>query len=341
MRLNEFDQDQLFKGYYESLLVGNNFSSRMWEVKEKKNPKGTQKLSVANIIIKVKGLSEKALKANQSIIFKNEILTTNAWGMRDRYYPLKKDNSTLRIAFLGGSNEMGSGVGDLETYENIIEDSLNLREHWLGYDKIEIMNFSVSSIHIPQHVGVLEERILKFKPDVLLYSIHNIETDRSIKSFAQLARKNILHKYPNLEKIIKEAGVKKGMKMPEMLALLNPHAMNLIKWGVDQLSLTCKENNIIPVCLLAETLGEGKRQNRAAEAPLLKLFSGNDFHILNTSGVFGDRDYRTLTISEWDFHFNVEAHQIIANAIISELDKNTDLINVLKNLKTSKSNTEE
>ena len=50
------------------------------------------------------------------------LATTNRWGMRDREYDKEKPAGTYRFVLLGSSHEVGSGVKDDETFENLVED---------------------------------------------------------------------------------------------------------------------------------------------------------------------------------------------------------------------------
>ena len=59
--------------------------------------------------------------------FKGAPFRTNRWGMRDREYTREKPPGTFRIAVLGSSVTMGSGVGDGETFESLAERALNER----------------------------------------------------------------------------------------------------------------------------------------------------------------------------------------------------------------------
>jgi hypothetical protein len=53
------------------------------------------------------------------------LATTNPFGMRDRDYTMEKPPGTYRMLLVGASHELGSGVKDDETFENIVEDRLN------------------------------------------------------------------------------------------------------------------------------------------------------------------------------------------------------------------------
>ena len=64
--------------------------------------------------------------------------------MRDREYQKISQPNTYRMVLLGASNDMGTGVKDDQTYENLVEDNLNSRVPDARYSRYEILNLSVA-----------------------------------------------------------------------------------------------------------------------------------------------------------------------------------------------------
>ena len=56
-----------------------------------------------------------------------------------------KPANTYRMVLLGASNDMGTGVKDDQTYENLVEDKLNSRVPDARYSRYEILNLSVAA----------------------------------------------------------------------------------------------------------------------------------------------------------------------------------------------------
>ncbi len=67
------------------------------------------------------------LKPNLKEHFKMRPFETNSHGMRDREYSLEKPADTLRIAFIGDSFTMGSGVAIENVYHSRVESRLEAR----------------------------------------------------------------------------------------------------------------------------------------------------------------------------------------------------------------------
>src|SRR5580704_2791293 len=70
-------------------------------------------------------------------------IESNRLGMRDREYAEIKPANTYRMVLLGASHDMGTGVKDNETYENLVEDRLNDEAPDPRYSRYEILNMSV------------------------------------------------------------------------------------------------------------------------------------------------------------------------------------------------------
>ena len=95
---------------------------------------------------------------------------------------------------------MGSGVKDNETFENLIEDEITKQKLWKNFDKVEILNFSIGYLFLPEQVGIVEQRILPFDPDILFYCVHSVEWERNISSFARILAKPHVNDYPLFER---------------------------------------------------------------------------------------------------------------------------------------------
>ena len=322
-KLNKSDQQQLFKGYYDELIVGNNLNSRMWEVEQEK-PEGWGKLQSTGIVIQHEDVLNKELKPNQEVLFKNKVLTTNAHGLRDRPYTLKKPEATLRMALLGGSMEIGSGVADQETYENVLENQLNESNVFDTFKTVEILNFSISGIHMPQHAPVAERKARPFQPDVLIYSAHTNEIFRSLRRFA-----NIMHKpayiknYPALVEIAKKAELDPIMSEGQCRRKLEPYGQELYLWGLDRIANMCKEDGITPLMIYIQALGDGPMKTEHLEIKALAEARG--FHFLDLHDVFDDVDHLEMATAAYDFHPNAKGHDRIAKRLLKIFSKDQKL----------------
>ena len=109
-------------------------------------------------------------KPNSSMKLMNVMVDINSDGLRDKEYPVQKDNK-YRIIFLGDSLTLGWGVKEEDTFEYILEENLNSRY------PTEIINFGTGNYNTVQEVNLFMEKGIKYKPDkvVLFYFINDAE----------------------------------------------------------------------------------------------------------------------------------------------------------------------
>ena len=92
------------------------------------------------------------LRPGSTLDYKGAPLDINADGFRDRPFRERSDAGPRRIAIVGSSITMGSGVPVELTYENLLEDSL-LEE---GHD-VEILNLAIAGYRGTQLLDVVLE----------------------------------------------------------------------------------------------------------------------------------------------------------------------------------------
>jgi len=298
---------------YERMNKSRLFNKEVSRMILDKNQQAT-KLRSTGILIKHTDILNKELKPNQEVVLKGETFTTNQYGMRDRFYPIEKPAGFLRIALLGGSMELGTGVADDETYENILEKSLNEAKAFPSFKTLEIINFAISGIHMPQHVPILERKVRPFNPDVVIYTAHTNEYIRSLRKFANVMRSaEAIQDYPDLTKIAAEAKLDTEMRDGQARKKLDPLKEDLYNWGLDQIAKTCKEDQILPLMIYLQALGDGPKENEHLEVKAAAEARG--FYFIDLHDVFEGMDHTELTVDLHDFHPNKKAQKIIAEKL--------------------------
>ena len=328
-KLNTSDEELLTKGYYENLIASNGMTSRMWEVEEEKKRSKVKWVQYfdAGLMDRSNGILEQTIKPNLEIMFKGSKLTTNEHGMRDRSYSINKPDNTLRIAQLGGSIEMGSGVENHEVFENLLEERLNAESFLGAGQKLEILNFARANSHTPHYIGVVDEVIEKFSPDVLMLYAHGgnrVELGRSMKSFYRVMSLGLVEKYPYLTALTKQLGIKRNTGIEEGLRLLKPVEEELYLWGLKKISEYCDYRKIPCVLVYLDTLSRKKESEKEINN-YLNLVIDTGFEIWNLSELFKDHNNSKLTIASWDYHPNKKGHEIISQALYDQFMKNKDL----------------
>jgi len=116
-------------------------------------------------------------KPNLETRYHMQPFVTNSRGMRDREYQLAKPADTFRVAVIGDSWTMGSGVAIEDVYHSVIESRLAERGGPLAY---EFLNFGVAGYELWDYVGVVEHGVRQFNPDLILVALSG--TDHVIRA---------------------------------------------------------------------------------------------------------------------------------------------------------------
>ena len=99
--------------------------------------------------------------------------SSNALGYRDRDHAVGKPRGVYRILVLGDSIAAGLGILDYgRTFPGMLEGLLRRR----GVEA-EVLNFAVTGYNTMQEVATLEERGLRYRPDLVLlaYDLNDVE----------------------------------------------------------------------------------------------------------------------------------------------------------------------
>lgn len=105
-----------------------------------------------------------ALKPNVNTSFKLAHLTTNSYGLADKEYPLAKPVSSYRIAVLGDSYSMASGVDTDKSFHALLENQMNTH----SAHPYELINFAVGGFGLERYNATLEHLVPAWQPDAIL-----------------------------------------------------------------------------------------------------------------------------------------------------------------------------
>jgi len=115
--------------------------------------------------------------------FRRQPYRSNALGLRGPETTLQKPREVFRIAGLGDSHMFGWGVGEGETYLDL------LRARNLQTDdgrRVEILNFGCPGYNTAIEAAVYERKIRRFSPDLLI--LHYVGNDLGWPHFLQPPR---------------------------------------------------------------------------------------------------------------------------------------------------------
>jgi D-alanyl-lipoteichoic acid acyltransferase DltB (MBOAT superfamily) len=337
--LNKSDRAVQQKGYYENLDNRGRLSMQLWNVVEAR-PRGLMPLSSTKAYRRVRNdFLGYDLTPNTSAEVMGKTLTTNQWGMRDQDYTLEKPPGTMRIAMMGPSFTMGSGVGDNETYDAYLEPQLNANA--APGRQYEVLNFGVAAYSLLHQVRMLDERVYKFHPDVVVLADSRQPDGPVVRHVTHALADGTLGAYPDLAEIVARAGVAdypgKGFPVPtnplrktaqalglkarmperEVTLRLAEHVDMLIDWGMRHAAEEARAHGAIPVyvdgMLPVDTM--------IADSPMLRSAREAGFVIIKLSSIFEGLPRNDLRIGSWDNHANEKGMKIIADGLYAEFKR--------------------
>jgi D-alanyl-lipoteichoic acid acyltransferase DltB (MBOAT superfamily) len=320
--LNPADMRKLQRGYYEDLGDVTRFDGELW-IMYGGRPKGW------NDSPQTRDLSDATggeFIPSTAAVFKGALRTINSHGMRDREYTLERGPDTFRIALVGASHDMGSGVKDDETYENVVEDRLNRELGPRTGKKFEILNFSQGGFSPTQKLAVIEQRIFRFQPDVILYVAYGEEFEWTFRSVPHLAKNQLLDQFPFIKSAMDRAGIKAepGKAVPDRMILnrkLAPYAEEALRALVERFRDGAASRGMRPALVLIETPDDSPLRPKNFDR-LVGLGQSAKLPVLDLQGSFaGVKDRKSLWITPWDTHSNAQGHRLLADRLYSLLLK--------------------
>lgn len=257
------------------------------------------------------------LKPDQDQIYMSVPVRTNQWGMRDRDYTLEKPPGVFRIGLIGASNDMGYGVEVEKIYPELLEERLNVDLAGGGFDRYEVLNFSVGGYQLIDRLYVADQKVPTFDCDLILVAatMHDLRWAIYERLTQRLVDGRDLH-FPFLEEFVADAGIKPGYSTTRISQKLKQRREPLASAVFEQFR-KIGEREGVPVVILnfrlrvEEIHPEMIRQTelaRAAGLPTLEIFDAYE----------GQTD-RGMYLTALDSHPTVLAHQRLADEVFADM----------------------
>ena len=324
-RLNDRDAEQEERGYYEGLMDNRSYTSQLSWSQQNKSPKDWKPIMETDLVRDGEGVIVYELEPSLDREFKEVPFRTNRWGMRDQDYEKERAPNTLRIALLGASYEQGAGVERHQTFEAVLEDTLNGKLAGNPYDRYEILNFATGGYSPVQNVSVAAEKMAAFKPDIVLYAMYSTEERRMFMQLENIVKQDRTLPYPFLTDLIEEVGATPEMEKSEIRSRLKKHEQELLQWSFEQIAQTSDSIGATPIALLIPTTRELDGIDDEWGGILTRITSDAGFHVLNLEGAYGGLDEKLVALAPWDQHPSVLGHQLIARKLYEAIAANPDL----------------
>jgi hypothetical protein len=334
--LNARDQGLQHKGYYENLDNTTRLSAQLWDVQARKPADWIPLVATAAFRARSDFIIGD-LQPNARITFLGQPFSTNSFGMRNREIVQAKPPGVYRIAVLGPSHVMGSGVADGETFTALLEQRLNGSASGVRY---EVLNFGVAGFSLTQQLALLHDRVLGFAPDMVVFTdspmlestvvSHLLEVVAShgtipFEGLAATLRASgadavgghgIAVPYPWAREALRRLGI--GTRMPwlEARQRMREAAPGLVRITLQQLAADTRAGGAVPVFLALDIV------HPRANVPMPALADARQsgMEVIDLLGLWPDGARASeLRIGAWDDHPNVEGDRMIADALFDAL----------------------
>jgi hypothetical protein len=330
-RLNAADQENMFKGYYETLLPNQSLMGSPLDEINREKPDNWKNIHETNFYTLTTDIFLKQIKPNLDTTFKIASFKTNSAGFRDDEFAVNRPPGTLRVALNGGSIEMGGGVPNEQIFASIVESKLNTEKPFadLGWDTTDLLNFSIPKNHMPQQIGTTDKLIPKYQPDIVIYTAHNQERLRLLRNLKTLKDRNVETGYPYLQEVLKELPNISESKQQQAKVFADA----VIRWGLETFRNSCEAMGAIPVWVYIPVLSHNL--NLEEKDDLMAIAKEEGIITIDLSEVFQNAEGIKpvdLYLAEWDRHFGPLAHRIVGEALYQTLVESEQLRSALRSL---------
>jgi hypothetical protein len=315
-RLNARDAQMLDRGYYEDLTNVVRFNTTLGDLYNEKPPNWERCWAMHP----VDGYPDFGLMPNKRIPFKGAMMSTNQWGLRDRPCEKAKPPGTYRIAMLGASHPMGTGVNDDEVMDNVAEDRLNRERAGGQYQHYEILNFSVGGWGPVQLLADMDRRVFDFEFDALLWTgIDDLYW--ASKDVVDAANHGFDVPYPYVKDIMQKAGIGRDTPFADGLNRMKPYSEDLLKWIYAQVVERCREHGVTPMIAFIPHMTDISAEHEllARKARQMEIAREAGMTVLDLTHAYDGVNPRTMWIAPWDSHPNADGHRLLGDELYKTL----------------------
>jgi hypothetical protein len=252
--------------------------------------------------------------------FIGAMVLTNRWGMRDRDYSLARPPEAFRIALVGPSTAMGSGVEQHESFEALLEERMNDGNGGRNSTTVEILNFGVAGYSPFHMLYQLDRKVFGFEPNMAMFLGHVNDVERASREWINMVRKGTAPPEPFLDQLKARTGLRTGIGTNEARRRIKGYERDLLVWVYRRFVERCTARGVQPVFVYMQAVTDIDETWRAADrAAVLAIAREAGLPILDLTGAYAGYEAPDLWIAENDGHPNALGNRLLADRLYSLL----------------------
>jgi len=324
-KLNFADENLLVDGYYEEILIGNELTSPVGEILERRDQGRFYHSEGAELVDDIRIVLGKP---NISFTFKDKPYTTNFLGIRDQNYPKIKSSNTIRTGIMGGSYVNGSGVGDEDLFDEQLEQLLKSSG---GDISFEFWNFGNPGFDLIQCIYDFEmKEAVKYDFDNLIYVSHGIDKFKNLRTLATAIESGRPIPYDFVQEIVDKSNINDISSWVYIYDKLEPFADELLIGLYQYLYDFCIKHNIQPIWLYWPTTDVHPYAKMYPE-DISVLVKEMGFIVIDLTDVYKDYKPADLFVTPRDRHPNALGHLLVADKLFEIFKNSPEILNPREN----------
>lgn len=240
---------------------------------------------------------------------------------------------------MGPSHVMGNNVGDAEVFEHLAEQRLNTELPGTTWQRVEILNFGVDGYSLPQQLAMLDDRVFRFSPDIVIATHYKDNRDMTEGFLLKVAGQQIEIPDPALRALVagaglldggqrgapipfawarhlaRRAGIETRMPYGEARSRARRVADDVLVESFKRFAAQTRAHGAVPVVLALNVVFDEAPQ----EVPLRTAIEEAGLPVFDLFGAYENQDLDSIRVAPWDDHPNGKGHRLIADRLYQEL----------------------
>jgi len=253
------------------------------------------------------------LRPDLDVWFKLVRLRTNSRGLRYREIEPSKPLGVFRVAVLGSSFTLPSGVELEDSFHARLERTFNSEAE----RRFEFVNFAQGVLHPAQNVAVLEHRALAYAPDLALFCLTSMGARAAFQRMGARALLPEKPTHPFFDSFLWKLVQLRTDTLPRHEARLAERKDETSVPNVIERLDAFTRRTEIPVVVVRLEFTEDPES--AVDGKLRREVLARGMGYVDTRAIFRGVDRRSLWIYELDPHPNATAHAGFARVVADYL----------------------